>query len=192
MLPAFQIFWWAHCLYIFYWLLLILHAPNFWKWFIVPCILFIIEKLYRFGNSMSQKGKSWVTTGVILPSKVVSLVIKRPPHFAFKPGDYIFINIPAIATFEWHPFTVSSAPEQTDELSLHIRVVGHWTSKLYEYFEAEQKRLEFTMNGETPEEPTTKYERIQRTVNLAKERARKTSVTIMGGGGTVTILILSI
>ena len=45
----------------------------------------------------------------------------------------------------------SSAPEQTDELSLHIRVVGHWTSKLYEYFEAEQKRLEFTMNGETPE-----------------------------------------
>ena len=48
----------------------------------------------------------------------------------------------------------SSAPEQTDELSLHIRVVGHWTSKLYEYFEAEQKRLEFTMNGETPEVST--------------------------------------
>ena len=45
--------------------------------------------------------------------------------------------------------------QQTDELSLHIRVVGHWTSKLYEYFEAEQKRLEFTMNGETPEASQT-------------------------------------
>ena len=78
-------------------------------------------------------------------------MIKRPHHFNFKPGDYIFINIPAIATFEWHPYTISSAPEQTDELSLHIRAVGHWTSKLYEYFEAEQRRLEFTMNGETPE-----------------------------------------
>ena len=43
---------------------------------------------------------------------MVSLVIKRPPHFAFKPGDYIFVNIPAIATFEWHPYTISSAPEQ--------------------------------------------------------------------------------
>jgi hypothetical protein len=53
-----------------------------------------------------------VTTGIVLPSKVVSLVIRRPPHFAFKPGDYIFVNIPAIATFEWHPFTISSAPEQ--------------------------------------------------------------------------------
>ena len=72
-----QIFWWSHCLYIFYWILLILHAPNFWKWFIVPCILFIIEKLYRFGNSMSQKGKSWVTTGVILPSKVWKLPFLR-------------------------------------------------------------------------------------------------------------------
>ena len=56
-------------MYIFYWALLILHAPNFWKWFIVPAILFIIEKFYRIGNSLSQKGKSWVTTGVVLPSR---------------------------------------------------------------------------------------------------------------------------
>lgn len=42
----------------------------------------------------------------------------------------------------------SSAPEQPDVLSLHIRVVGHWTARLYEYFEAEQKRLECTMQGE--------------------------------------------
>ncbi len=41
-------------------------------------------QVYRVGNSLSQKGKSWVTTGVVLPSRVVSLVIKRPPHFAFK------------------------------------------------------------------------------------------------------------
>ena len=88
-----------------------------------------------------------MTTGVVLPSRVVSLVIKRPQHFAFKPGDYIFINIPAIATFEWHPFTISSAPEQSDCFSLHIRVVGHWTSKLFEYFEEEQKRLECAING---------------------------------------------
>lgn len=44
--------------------------------------------------------------------KVTHLVIKRPPFFHFKPGDYVFINIPAIAKYEWHPFTISSAPEQ--------------------------------------------------------------------------------
>ena len=140
-----QIFYWSHLLYILYWGLLIIHAPNFWKWFIVPAVIFAIEKIGRIAKSLSNEGKSWVTTGVVLPSKVVSLVIKRPPHFAFKPGDYIFINIPAIATFEWHPFTISSAPEQGDAISLHIRVVGHWTRRLYEYFEAEQKRLECTL-----------------------------------------------
>ena len=143
----FQIFYWTHLLYIFYWGLLIIHGPAFWKWFIVPAIIFGVEKTHRVTKSLSNEGKSWVTTGIVLPSKVVSLVIKRPPHFAFKPGDYIFVNIPAIATFEWHPFTISSAPEQSDAISLHIRVVGHWTRKLYEYFEAEQKRLQCTMDG---------------------------------------------
>lgn len=176
----FEVFYWSHLLYVFYWVLLILHAPNFWKWFIVPCILFIVEKVFRFAKSLSDEGKAWVTMGVVLPSRVVSLVIRRPPHFTFKPGDYIFINIPAIATFEWHPFTISSAPEQSDVISLHIRVVGHWTNKLYEYFEAEQKRLQCTLQGGVCAEPETKLEKVQKTIVAAKERARKTSMTILG------------
>lgn len=40
------------------------------------------------------------------------LVIKKPPFFHYKPGDYVYLNIPVIARYEWHPFTISSAPEQ--------------------------------------------------------------------------------
>lgn len=67
----------------------------------------------------------------------------------------------SIAQFEWHPFTISSAPEQAKNtlnvhrvtmtclmkaktLSLHIRAVGHWTNSLYQYFEKEQAKLEGT------------------------------------------------
>ena len=63
------------------------------------------------------------------------LVITRPPNFKFKPGDYVNINIPAIARNEWHPFTISSAPENDDALWVHVRGVGTWTKKLYDYFE---------------------------------------------------------
>ena len=175
----FQIFYWTHLLFIFYWVLLILHAPNFWKWFVAPFTIFLMEKVFRFYRSLSQEGKTYVTMGVVLPSKVVSLVIRRPPHFTFKPGDYIFVNIPAIATFEWHPFTISSAPEQSDVISLHIRVVGHWTGKLYEYFEAEQRRLQCTLQGGNCTEPESKYESFHRTMMSARERARKTSRTIL-------------
>ena len=124
----FEVFYWTHFLYLVFWLLLVLHSPNFWKWFIAPACIFACEKLVSFCKSRTEKGKSYVVTGVVLPSKVVNLVIKRPPHFTFKPGDYVYVNIPSIANFEWHPFTISSAPEQTDTLSLHIRAVGQVTS----------------------------------------------------------------
>lgn len=36
----------------------------------------------------------------------------------------MFVNIPAIAKYEWHPFTISSAPEQGGmELGLWFAVV---------------------------------------------------------------------
>ena len=69
----------------------------------------------------------------MLPSKVVYLVLRKPPKFYFKPGDYVFINIPAIAKYEWHPFSISSAPENSKFIWLHIRACGNWTNKLYSY-----------------------------------------------------------
>lgn len=42
---------------------------------------------------------------------MIHLVINKPRKFTYKPGDYIYINIPAVANFEWHPFSISSAPE---------------------------------------------------------------------------------
>lgn len=107
-----QIFYWTHLLYVPFFLLLILHCPNFWKWFTIPGLLYLCERFYRFSLVRSEHGKTYISSGLLLPSKVTHLVIKRPPHFDFHPGDYVFVNIPAIAKYEWHPFTISSAPEQ--------------------------------------------------------------------------------
>ncbi|NXY15826.1 NOX5 oxidase, partial [Atrichornis clamosus] len=67
--------------------------------------------------------------------QVTHLVIQRPESFRFRAGDYLYLNIPAIAAYEWHPFSISSAPEQPETLWLHIRSLGQWTTKLYEYFQ---------------------------------------------------------
>lgn len=42
---------------------------------------------------------------------MVRLKIERPRDFEFHAGDYVYVNIPHVAKFEWHPFTISSAPE---------------------------------------------------------------------------------
>lgn len=138
----FEVFYWTHLLYVAFWILTILHGPNFWKWFVAPGVIFVIERVHRTIRLRTGHGKTYISSGVLLPSKVIHLVIKRPGGFQFHPGDYVFVNIPAIAKYEWHPFTISSAPEQGDAVWLHIRAVGEWTNRLYGYFEREQLRCE--------------------------------------------------
>ncbi|XP_034144003.1 NADPH oxidase 5 isoform X2 [Esox lucius] len=128
----FEVFYWSHLSYVWVLALLVVHCANFWKWFVVPGVVFLLEKLV--GVAVAHMGGLYIVEVNLLPSKVTHLVIKRPPFFHFKPGDYVYINIPNIAKYEWHPFTISSAPEQPDTLWLHIRSMGQWTNRLYEYF----------------------------------------------------------
>uniref|UniRef100_A0A4Y0BJG2 NADPH oxidase n=1 Tax=Anopheles funestus TaxID=62324 RepID=A0A4Y0BJG2_ANOFN len=144
---SFEVFYWTHLLYVPFWILVLFHGPNFWKWFIVPGLIYLVERTIRLVWMRTEHGKTYISSGLLLPSKVTHLVIKRPLHFCFRPGDYVFVNIPAIAQYEWHPFTLSSAPEQEDYIWLHIRGVGEWTNRLHNFFEREQERLH---NGEIP------------------------------------------
>ena len=71
---------------------------------------------------------------------MTNLIIDRPPGFNFCAGDWVFIKIPAVASSEWHPFTISSAPEVQGQFTLHIRGVGQWTNSLHALFKAEHER----------------------------------------------------
>ncbi|XP_036245627.1 NADPH oxidase 5 [Molothrus ater] len=141
----FEVFYWSHLSYIPVWFLLLLHGPHFWKWFLIPGSLFVLEKV--LGWAWRRAGDLHILEAKLLPSKVTHLVIQRPKSFRFQPGDYVYLNVPAIAAYEWHPFSISSAPEQPETLWLHIRARGQWTTKLYEYFQ----RLE--LHGPEPNPP---------------------------------------
>jgi NAD(P)H-flavin reductase len=54
--------------------------------------------------------------------------------FSYKPGDYVTINLPRVALYEFHPFTISSAPEDTNYLTIHMQAVGNWTKQVYQRF----------------------------------------------------------
>ncbi|XP_043204589.1 NADPH oxidase 5-like isoform X2 [Amphibalanus amphitrite] len=148
----FEVFYWTHLLYVPFYILLILHAPHFWHWFIVPGLLYLLERLIRLVRTKTGHGRTYISSGILLPSKVTHLVIKRPASMDYHPGDYLFVNIPAIAKYEWHPFTISSAPEQDETLWLHIRALGGWTHRLYDYFEEEQLKLQCLEEGKDPDE----------------------------------------
>ncbi|CAF1305315.1 unnamed protein product, partial [Didymodactylos carnosus] len=140
----FEIFYWTHLLYIPLFVMLILHGNDFWKWIVVPGTIFVCEKIYSIiQRYCTLYGKTYVKSVSIIESMtktgkvestVIALTINRPLNFDFKPGDYIFIAIPSIATYEWHPYTISSAPDTKGTLTVHVHAVGNWTNKLLEYY----------------------------------------------------------
>ena len=138
----FELFYWSHILYILFLVILILHCPQAWCWLIGPLFLFGMGKINMVKRWLDGSGKTYVLRGTLLPSQVTQLSIQRPAQLHFRAGDWIFINVPAISTFEWHPFTISSAPEQKEFLTLHIRSVGGWTKRLHTYFKEETKLIE--------------------------------------------------
>ena len=108
----FKLFINIHRLFLIVYILLILHAEDFWKWFIGPAFIVCIEIVFAFWQTkLKSYGLTFIKEVNLLPSDVVHLVIGRPKNFKFKAGDYIRIKIPIISLTEYHPFTISSAPE---------------------------------------------------------------------------------
>ena len=160
-------FYCTHLLYWAFWALLIIHAPDFYKVIVGVLVIWIIEFIYRVLNAFMGKGKTLVSAGVVLPSRVTNLIIKRPAGFNFSPGDWVFIKIPEVARFEWHPFTISSAPEVHDTFTVHIRGVGEWTNRVYKYFEDEYARQQDGVNTRE-----NKVDKFRGTVRAKYDNAR--------------------
>ncbi|XP_078099558.1 NADPH oxidase 2 [Sander vitreus] len=103
------------------------NPPMTWKWVVGPMILYVCERLVRLYRSHQ---KVVITKVVMHPSKTLELQMKRK-GFHMEVGQYVFIQCPSVSRLEWHPFTLTSAPEE-DYFSAHIRIVGDWTQALYE------------------------------------------------------------
>jgi len=55
----------------------------------------------------------------------------KKPSFKYTAGQWLFIQVPDISAFQWHPFTITSAPEDP-YVSVHMRQLGDWTQALGE------------------------------------------------------------
>ncbi len=139
----FELFYFTHLLYVAWLGLTIAHAPKFLLFAGLPLLGFAIEQLRRLRR---RAPASAVVTAKALRSGVTSLEIARPRGFAFQAGDYCFLRIPEIARHEWHPFTISSAPERA-ELGFHVRALGNWSSSLRRHVEEGRGPLTAYVDG---------------------------------------------
>ncbi|KAM4113500.1 hypothetical protein ACJW30_04G000100 [Castanea mollissima] len=141
-LTGFNAFWYTHHLFIIVYALLILHGLHLylikewykkttWMYLAVPLALYICERLIRAFRSSVEPVS--ILKVAVYPGNVLSLHMSKPHDFTYKSGQYMFVNCGAVSPFEWHPFSLTSAPGD-DYLSVHIRALGDWTHHLMDKF----------------------------------------------------------
>ncbi|WJX60267.1 hypothetical protein P8452_45495 [Trifolium repens] len=141
-LTGFNAFWYSHHLFVLVYVLLIIHGINLylvrkwihqttWMYLAIPILLYAGERTLRFFRSGFYTVR--IIKVAIYPGNVLTLQMSKPPQFSYKSGQYMFIQCPAVSPFEWHPFSITSAPGD-DYLSVHIRQLGDWTYELKRVF----------------------------------------------------------
>ncbi|MCD7455123.1 hypothetical protein HAX54_027064 [Datura stramonium] len=141
-LTGFNAFWYSHHLFVIVYTLLIVHGVKLyltkewykrttWMYLAIPIILYSGERLLRAFRSSVKYVK--ILKVAAYPGNVLTLRMSKPQGFKYKSGQYMFVNCAAVSPFEWHPFSITSAPGD-DYLSVHIRTLGDWTSKLSAVF----------------------------------------------------------
>ena len=105
--------------------------------FTIPVFLIvIIDRLVRISRARED---TYIGNVIVHPAKVIELQIEKPT-MQFIPGQYLYVNIPSISKFQWHPFTITSSP-QDGFISLHIKVVGDWTENLLNQVKSEIPKI---------------------------------------------------
>lgn len=136
----FERFWYSHHLFILFFICWQLHGmfcmikPDrppycswnsigvFWRYWLIGGLIWIYERVLR---EVRSRHRTYVSKVIQHPSNVVEVQIKKEKTTT-RAGQYIFISCPEISYFQWHPFTLTSAPEE-DYISVHIRVAGDFT-----------------------------------------------------------------
>ncbi|KAG4395540.1 hypothetical protein GLYMA_20G236200v4 [Glycine max] len=137
-LTGFNAFWYSHHLFVIVYVLFIIHGyflylskkwykKTTWMYLAVPMILYGCERLLRAFRSGYKSVR--ILKVAVYPGNVLALHVSKPHGFKYSSGQYIYVNCSDVSPFEWHPFSITSAPGD-DYLSVHIRTLGDWTSQL--------------------------------------------------------------
>lgn len=106
----------------------ILQHPMLGYWLAVPFLLVILER----GLRLIRGFRRFRAQLEILDDETISVTVKKEEgeEWRFRAGQYVFLQVPALSFFQWHPFTISACIGS--KLQLHIKTDGDWTEKLRE------------------------------------------------------------
>ncbi|KAK8447781.1 hypothetical protein SEVIR_8G151700v4 [Setaria viridis] len=209
-LTGFNAFWYSHHCFVVVYALLIVHGhylyltkkwqkKSTWMYLAVPLVMYACERLTRALRSSVRPVK--ILKVAVYPGNVLSLHFSKPQGFRYKSGQYIFVNCAAVSPFQWHPFSITSAPKD-DYVSVHIRTLGDWTRELKTVFSkvcrppTEGKsgllRAEYDRDGSTMTNPSFPKVLIDGPYGAPAQDYKKYDVVLLVGLGIGATPMISI
>ncbi|KAF7714571.1 Ferric reductase [Penicillium ucsense] len=148
---AFETFWYTHHLFVPFLLALYTHATGCfvrntpqpispfagnpfwghcfgyegWRWELVAASMYMFERLYR---EIRSRRETEITKVIRHPYDAMEIQFRKP-SMKYKPGQWLFIQVPDVSSHQWHPFTITSCPFDP-YISIHVRQVGDFTRAL--------------------------------------------------------------
>ncbi|KIM98000.1 hypothetical protein OIDMADRAFT_129409 [Oidiodendron maius Zn] len=105
---------WGHCL-----------GYEGWRWELWGGGLYLMERLYR---EIRSRRDTKIVRVVRHPYDAMEIQFTKPT-MKYKAGQWLFLNIPSVSKYQWHPFTITSCPYDP-YVSVHVRQVGDFTRAL--------------------------------------------------------------
>jgi len=145
----YETFWYTHHFFILWFVLLLFHGAV-WKFWCIPALVpYVIDRLHR----VFYRGRKPMALARVYfwgrPDRPDVITLQFDNAFSDKgrkpltymEGHYLYLRCPAVENStlaplkEWHPFTISSAPDEP-VLEVNIRVLpsaSAWTNKVARY-----------------------------------------------------------
>ena len=125
----FELFYYLHHIFIFIVIFSLIHSylqHSGWNtdqllYYILPGLtIYIIDRINRIYRSYFIKTNLVSLTANNSYYENLTIIEIRRSKFNFKPGQYCFLNVPAISKLQWHPFSITSELG-AENLTFHIK-----------------------------------------------------------------------
>ncbi|KAH7413720.1 FAD-binding domain-containing protein [Phaeosphaeria sp. MPI-PUGE-AT-0046c] len=122
----------------------LLQWPMFGYWLAFPTLLVIFERSWRTILGF----RSFEADIELLDKETVVITAQVPKTrpWDYKAGQYVFVQVPQLSRFQWHPFTVSTCIN--NRMQVHIKADGDWTNALRDLAkEGEKSKVKIGLDG---------------------------------------------
>lgn len=119
---SFELFYFTHFLFFVYLIVAFIHDRYVIAFGSPGLVMYGIDLLLRVVRYFTTSDKTLEV--VQMEEDMACLRLKK--KFNYKAGQYAFVLIPSISRLQWHPYTISSAPQEST-LTIHVKDNGSWS-----------------------------------------------------------------